>query len=36
MFGIGGSNKKNSSSWILEAWKANEWIRACWSVWSNE
>jgi D-beta-D-heptose 7-phosphate kinase/D-beta-D-heptose 1-phosphate adenosyltransferase len=24
MFGIGGSNKKNSSSWILEAWKANE------------
>jgi D-beta-D-heptose 7-phosphate kinase/D-beta-D-heptose 1-phosphate adenosyltransferase len=24
MFGIGGSDKKNSSSWILEAWKANE------------
>jgi D-beta-D-heptose 7-phosphate kinase/D-beta-D-heptose 1-phosphate adenosyltransferase len=24
VFGVGGSNKMNSSSWILEKWKSNE------------
>ena len=27
MFGVGGSDKKNSSSWILEEWKAPKTIR---------
>jgi hypothetical protein len=24
VFGVGGSNKMNSSSWILKKWKSNE------------
>jgi mannose-6-phosphate isomerase-like protein (cupin superfamily) len=28
IFGVGGTNKKNSSSWILEEWKAPKTLRS--------
>jgi D-beta-D-heptose 7-phosphate kinase/D-beta-D-heptose 1-phosphate adenosyltransferase len=37
VFGIGGEDKKNSSSWILEDWRTNRTERAwgCWKVISD-
>jgi D-beta-D-heptose 7-phosphate kinase/D-beta-D-heptose 1-phosphate adenosyltransferase len=37
VFGVGGENKKNSSSWILEDWRTNRTERAwgCWKVISD-
>jgi cytidyltransferase-like protein len=37
VFGVGGEDKKNSSSWILEDWRTNRTERAwgCWKVLSD-
>lgn len=37
VFGVGGEDKKNSSSWILEDWRTNRTERAwgCWKVISD-
>lgn len=32
IFGVGGSNKKNSSSWILDEWKTQKTLRD-WGYW---